>query len=58
MVGKAEVVKQADIDAKMAEVEEHQRQALKRFKLYLVAKRAAFRQQVEKEILERDSMSS
>ena len=58
MVGEAEVVKQADIDAKMAEVEEHQRRALKRFKLYLVAKRAAFRQQVEKEILERDSMSS
>ena len=39
----------------MRSVEEHQRVTLENFKTYLVAKRAAFRQQVEKEIAERNA---
>ena len=54
MVGKAEVVTQDDIDAKMAEVEEHQRQTLEQFKIYVEEKRKAFREQVNKETAERD----
>ena len=58
LVGRLGTVSQDDIDLRVSEVEEHQRVTLENFKTYLVAKRAAFRQQVEKEIAERDSMSS
>ena len=53
-VGRLGVVTQTDIDAKMAEVEEHQRQTLEQFKIYVEQKRKAFREQVNKETAERD----
>ena len=53
-VGRLGVVTQTDINAKMAEVEEHQRQTLEQFKIYVVAKRKAYREQVNKETAERD----
>ena len=53
-VGRLGVVTQTDIDAKMAEVEEHQRRTLERFKIYVEEKRKTFREQVNKETAERD----
>ena len=56
LVGRAEDVNQADIDERIAKAEKHQQEALEIFKTYVEAKRKALREQVEKEIQERDAL--
>lgn len=54
-VGRPDVVNQKDIDRRINEAKEHQRVTIERLKAYATAKRTAFREQVNKEIAERDS---
>ena len=56
LVGRAEKVTKADIDERIAKAEKHQQEALEIFKTYMEAKRKALREQVEKEIQERDAL--
>lgn len=54
-VGAKETVSQKVIDLKIAEAKKRQIASLERAKIYVEQKRKAFREQVNKEIAERDS---